>query len=365
MLNQLLAEYDIEPTKVDFSGIQRTNVRETVIGSRNGDHFGGVPGQSITIMIPYTGSDVPFHLTATTRRHALVYGIVTNTHVEFNVSASPRLTVQEIDQAVTRMQRELADRLQRAEQDILNWRYRLRDAVSRAITEHKRLLDHAEELSASLFIPLAPAPFERQIPIPVQRKSLRFQPAEPAPGQDEPHLTDAVYQDIVRTISGMGRALECTPARAKDLGEEGFRDLLLVVLNANYEGAVKGEVFNNKGKTDLHLTWQGRNAFIGECKMWRGPKKFSEAIGQLLGYGGWRDTKAALILFIGQGAPTDIIEKADAAIREHEAFVLAKPSTEPDIRQDYLLRSPSDPERTVTMAFLPLVVIPPAKSEAS
>lgn len=71
----------------------------------------------------------------------------------------------------------------------------------------------------------------------------------------EQFLTDDVYQDIVHTIEQMTRAMERTPTDARS-GEEEIRDLILFVLNANYEGNVRGEVFNKNGKTDLLLTWE-------------------------------------------------------------------------------------------------------------
>lgn len=43
----------------------------------------------------------------------------------------------------------------------------------------------------------------------------------------------------------MTRAMERTPTAAK-LREEELRNLILIVLNANYEGAARGEVFNGQ-----------------------------------------------------------------------------------------------------------------------
>ncbi|MGW5388369.1 hypothetical protein [Nocardia sp. NPDC003963] len=160
----------------------------------------------------------------------------------------------------------------------------------------------------------------------------------------------------------MTRAMERTPTAAR-LGEEEIRDLILFVLNANYEGNVHGEVFSGKGKTDLLLTWESNNAFVGECKIRRGPEKFGEAIDQLLGYVTWRDTKAALVLFVKKGSPTAIFGAAHAQITTHASYVSSKPP-EGEPRRDYLLRTPSDPSRRIDLASV-IVVVPPLEDTSS
>jgi hypothetical protein len=50
--------------------------------------------------------------------------------------------------------------------------------------------------------------------------------------------------------------------------EETIRDLLLFILNSNYQGAATGETFIGHGKSDVLLRWHDRDAFIGECKYW-------------------------------------------------------------------------------------------------
>ncbi|WP_433257548.1 hypothetical protein ACQPYK_20815 [Streptosporangium sp. CA-135522] len=361
MVERLISEYSVEPARVDFTAKSRTPISETTIRPRTGYSSQRVSGQEFSVIVPYTGDPALLRYQATTSRlnappRASI--VEDKQHLLFYIQA-PKITPEYVSQRIAAMERELTDRLQWAANDVQAWEHHLRIDVTRAVQARKDLLDHAEELSAVLDIPLAPAPESQQIPIPIRRKTLRVQPASPSPGRDDPRMAEDVYEDVVRTISGMSRSLERLPKAALKLGEEGIRDLLLIVLNANYEGAVRGEVFDYNGKTDILLNWQDRNVFIGECKMWGGQRKFNDAIDQLLSYAAWRDTKAALLLFIQEGNPTEIIKKADAAIRAHAAFQIAAPSAEPDLRQDYLMRSPTDRERYIKMAFLPVVVIPP------
>ena len=114
-------------------------------------------------------------------------------------------------------------------------------------------------------------------------------------------------------------------------------------------------MFNGQGKTDLLLNWEGDNAFIGECKIWTGPAKLREAIDQLLGYVTWRDTKAALIVFIKKGTPSDVIRKARNEVEAHASFVRLKAEVS-ETRFDYVLQSPGDTERHIDLALIAVVI---------
>ncbi|MGC5288859.1 hypothetical protein [Micromonospora sp. DT231] len=153
--------------------------------------------------------------------------------------------------------------------------------------------------------------------------------------------------------------MERLPDTARKLDEEAIRDLGLFILNANYEGAASGEVFNGAGKTDILLNHDGRAAFIGEFKFWGGPKAFSLAIDQLLAYTTWRDTKAALILLIKDVRATTAIDGADKTIREHPQFQSANANPFTSGRRSYVLASNTDPFRSVSVALLPVVIPDP------
>ena len=160
----------------------------------------------------------------------------------------------------------------------------------------------------------------------------------------------------------MTRAMELTPTAAK-LDEEEIRNLILFVLNANYRGAASGEVFNGAGKTDILLKWDGGNAFIGECKFWRGRVSFVSAINQLHRYVTWRDTKAALIVFIRSGSTTQIMTKARKELRDHPTFMNERPGNG-ETRSDFTLRSATDPDRMISVALVGVVIPPRAKAKS-
>jgi hypothetical protein len=99
------------------------------------------------------------------------------------------------------------------------------------------------------------------------------------------------------------------------------------------------------------------------ARYWKSPKQFHDGIDQLLGYTVWRDTKAALLLFIKKGEPTQVIAKADEVIRAHPCFRRAAPPAEPEVRRDYLLTSRLDPSRLIKTALLPIVVMRPGVAD--
>ena len=78
--------------------------------------------------------------------------------------------------------------------------------------------------------------------------------------------------------------------------EEELRDFLLATLNTHYDN-VTGETFRKIGKTDIHIEFENKAAFIGECKIWHGEKKFGQAIQQVLDYSTWKDIKVSVIVF--------------------------------------------------------------------
>jgi len=69
-----------------------------------------------------------------------------------------------------------------------------------------------------------------------------------------------------------------------------MRDWPMFMLSASYETPdgrdlfIGGETENGDGKTDIFVRYRDRNAFIGECKIWSGESRFSDAIDQLLSY---------------------------------------------------------------------------------
>lgn len=93
--------------------------------------------------------------------------------------------------------------------------------------------------------------------------------------------------------------------------------------------------------------------FIGECKLYHGPKSVAEAIDQLLGYLVWRDTKGALLLFVRAGNFTQAVQRAVDALSAHPQCQRSIPAQDPNRRSDYLFARADDESRTIRLALLP------------
>lgn len=160
---------------------------------------------------------------------------------------------------------------------------------------------------------------------------------------------------MLDAVRAWATSLERTPGTAAKLDEEELRDLLLGNLNTYWQGGAGGELFNGSGKTDILIRHGDRNAFIAECKIWRGPKGVINALDQLLGYLVWRDSKAALVMFIKTSDPAATIGKLHAAVEAHPRHALTKETTDPSSRVDFIMTADEEGRR-VSLAVIPVVI---------
>ena len=145
-------------------------------------------------------------------------------------------------------------------------------------------------------------------------------PSRPAAAM-EPVLAEAEYEHILKIMSNMVSVIERTPETFRKIGEENLRQHFLIQLNGQYEGKATGETFNGSGKTDILIRERDKNIFIAECKFWKGPKSFNDAIDQLLGYATWRDTKVALLIFNRGGSLSGVLEKIPGLVKKRPECV--------------------------------------------
>jgi hypothetical protein len=158
--------------------------------------------------------------------------------------------------------------------------------------------------------------------VPVKRRMLRpIRTGQAAPPfTPEPAMADVDYEDALAGLRNSRNGLEHSPSMVEKLDEEQIRDLLLFNLNAQFEGDAAGKVFNGYSKTDVLIRVHDRNIFIGECKIWNGTRTMDEAFQQIFKYLVWRDTKAAMLLFIRRKDVTAVIRKAVEKTEAHPNF---------------------------------------------
>jgi hypothetical protein len=200
-----------------------------------------------------------------------------------------------------------------------------REITSYFSTRKSKILSNRNLLS-SLGVPLknkekVTATFS--IPKPKFKEKIQIKPIVYEKGfKPEPQLDNDNYQKILKLINDVGKNFERLPGVYKGKGEEALRDHILMTLDPNFElGSASGETFNKTGKTDIQLRYDSSVVFIAECKYWSGEKNYLETIDQLLKYLTWRDTKAAIIVFVKQLDFTTILDKVGKVTIEHSNYL--------------------------------------------
>lgn len=238
----------------------------------------------------------------------------------------------------------------------------LHSEITDIVTSRGGLLLALDAAASSLGIRLIKESSET-VPLPVRRRALSLELVESLArdGVAEASLATQIADDLIDTIAAFGRALERSPSTANRLtsqNEESLRDVLLFILNANWHGLATGETFIGEGKSDILLRWHDRDAFIAECKFWRGPAYFDDAVSQLLDrYVIWRATRVALIVFIRGTDATATIRTARDSLHQHNRTVHSEPlPADSAAPTTYAMRAHSDTERIVRLTLVPVVL---------
>lgn len=342
--------------EVDWASGTRSTVRE-VKGTRR-DPFDGrtysIPASALTIRFPIHGDGDLFGYRASTFSISSSAPKVSANEIVLTVEAE-RLTPEMVAGAVEQLRKEVDQRAAWLNADLRA--FRVEAAInlrSHAERRKQRILDD-RALDQALAIPVRTTGLNRPT-VPAIPKQVSLQTRrEQATFAPEPMLAEEIYQDILAQVRSWAITLERTPRTAAKLDEEELRDLLLGTLNSFWAGAAGGELFNGSGKTDVLVRENNRNAFIAECKIWRGPASASSAIDQLLGYMVWRDSKAALIMFIRTADPSATIAKLVERVEAHSGFVMTK-KVDPDRNLFEYLFTADDEGRTVSVAVIPVVL---------
>ena len=198
--------------------------------------------------------------------------------------------------------------------------------------EYKRENSFFETINVT---PNPDAPRTYSVPKVEKRPAIHKPTATSKSFTSEPTVDDKAYNDIVDCLIRTGLSFEQKPSLYVGKDEEALRDLFLVQLELAFTGGtVTGETFNHSGKTDILLkNTDGTNLFVGECKVWKGPKYYHEALTQLLKYLTWDDSKTAVIVFVKDVSLSSVIQTVKRETLSHpSAFKLI------DIQRDRFFR---------------------------
>jgi hypothetical protein len=157
--------------------------------------------------------------------------------------------------------------------------------------------------------------------IPTVRRKILVKPtASDTAYTPEPVLDDSLYVGILNICRDTGVEMERHPAIYANKDEETLRDHFIMVLSPHFD-SVTGETFNKRGKTDILVRHDSSNVFVAECKFWTGRKGLHDTIDQALRYLTWRDSKAAVIVFIKNKKLGPVLEQIVPAAESHPCYV--------------------------------------------
>ncbi len=319
-----------------------------------------------TLVVPVTGEPSLFGMTASRLSSGAILGGIDRPGRALRLHCDNPDNADQAKAYFERTLEQIEQRLEWTRADIQCHNQQMAKQLPAAVAQRRTKLLKDRDLQASIGYPIMKRQDADSYSVPLKRRKISpDRPARPSGRSNayvpEPAIDDADYEAVLAVLRNARNALERSPSMSAKLDEEETRDLLLVLLNAQFEGKAAGEVFNCTGKTDILVRDGDRNVFIGECKIFDPKNKQSvdhvvaSALDQLLGYLVWRDTKAALLLFIRDANVSAVTSKALAAITSHPNHKRPdKISTEE--RDDFVLHANGDTNREIHLAFLPFLI---------
>lgn len=361
ILEALNDQFLVEPVVLERNGITTDSVED---GSTNHHQFGEhvrVLQTIVTISVPFTGDRQLLTLQPSTFNFHPPQASVRDGELKIYWIGGGQAQSDAVRQSLDLQLNDIARWLACSTAQVTAYNEAAGLKIATEVQARKARVLANRNLQASLGFPMRKRPDAATYAVPITRKKIvpRQTASTSGPFRPEPALDDAQYEAALSVLRNQRNQLERSPSLSTHFGEEQIRDLLLIGLNSQFEGRAAGEVFNNTGKTDILIREEDRHIFIGECKFWRGPKTITDTLDQLLGYLVWRDTKAALLLFIRPGNPTDIIAKAVDKFREHPNYKRAGQHAT-DERHDFVFHAKDDLNQEIKLAFLPFHL--PAKT---
>lgn len=312
-----------------------------------------VPGERIEVRVPFEGESELFYAHANTWSSSPPRAVVEGNELMLrydSASDSPQDVRPKVDRLLAEIEQHIG--WQRSMIDAHN--ASLPNIADQAIQERRSRLLAQSQRAESLGIPIRrrdDAPKTYAVPTTRRTVTPTLPPATTAQFKPEPVWASDQYEHALKVMQDMALVMERSPHAFKSMDEEALRQHFLVQLNGQFEGKASGETFNMSGKTDILLREGDRNVFIAECKFWKGPKAYGDAIDQLLSYATWRDSKAAILVF-NRGTDTSTVLKGiDTTTRAHKNFKRAANwPHESGFR--YILHSNEDTNREMTITVL-------------
>ena len=358
-IKYLIDEYTVSPLNIDFENQSITDYEKQIPAEDFLPYFNVEEGHTykklaVIYHLPYSGCQAL--LKCTPSKHLLW---TTKVFLDNQCLCFEVVSLEENTEEIKSKSEEILNNLKTQFGyliiEVNRFNENLPTVVKQFFQERKqRFLDKNKKL-AVLDVPIKKRedlPETYAIPTPEFRKSVNVEPQVTEVGyKPEPTLPDSVYIDILQTIHDVGKVFERLPPTYSDKDEEALRDHILLYLEPRYEGSATSETFNKTGKTDILIRHENSNAFIAECKFWKGKKVYLDAITQLLGYLTWRDSKAAIIVFVDNKDFSSVIQTAEEVTSTHSNY-LGFVDKKHDTWLNYRFHINGDPNREVKLGIL-------------
>lgn len=325
-VDHLVSEYSIQPLEIHRDQLSVSVEERMIPAERHPNSYWVDSGKSYpkdvyTFHLPFTGDPQLLKVRASTYSMSAPRIMVAGQEIRFeiiNFNQQADAIKREADNVVA----QLMSQNQYLINDLTKFNGSLDAQLAQAFDARKAQLLKKHDVISALGIPVrkatgTPSTFS----VPAKRTPVI--PSKPKPEvtakgyKPEPTLDDAIYRQILKIIHDVGKQFERLPSTYAGKDEEHLRDHMLLILEPNFEGSATGETFNKKGKTDILLRHENSNVFVAELKYWHGKKAYLETITQLLSYLTWRDSKAAVVMFVSNKEFSTVLETIRDATSEH------------------------------------------------
>ena len=360
-INYLIGKSTVDSVNIDFEGVFIDPLYEKDIPAEHFPEyqFAVEPGKSYlkpaTIYhLPYSGNEDLFKYAPSSELSWGTEVFLDNQCFCFEV-VSLSGNAEEMKENAQKIIDDLKIQLEYLAPKLEKFNDQLPTIIKELFQERKQEILDKHQFVASLGVPVKKRedlPETYTIPTPEFRKSVNVEPQVTEVGyKPEPTLSDSVYHDILQIIHDLGKGFERLPSTYLGKGEEDLRDHMLLSLGLQFEGSATGETFNKTGKTDILIRHENSNVFIAECKFWTGQKGYLETITQLLGYLTWRDSKAAVVVFVRNKDLSSVLQTAEEVTPDHPNH-LGFVDKKEDTWFNYRFHINGDPNREVKLGVL-------------
>jgi hypothetical protein len=347
---QILGDYGLD--QVELLDGDRELVDERLYAAPVPDRF--VAGrtsmaqlQDLTVAVPFTGDPGVVRALLGTCTHSTRWTVVGH---ELRATFTVNPLAETLDQAKARIEAAVADaarHIAHGQTDLAKYRADLTDVVTTVAAQVRAARSAGDALRAGLGMPVRPAPTTPAQP-PVA--------PTPAPTATTGSQLDILFERVMAETRKIGDSLAGFTGLTTGLTEERTRDVVIIGLRAAIpECEFTPETLHGQGKNDIHVRHAGQVVCVIELKRWSSEKKFKDCIDQLLSYLPHPDTRAAIVLLIGNKEVTPVVEKTRQWLLDHPNCDNQDLPGE-HRRSDFRYHATGDPAQPIRMVYLPFAL---------